>query len=113
MARKYNTIALQDMATTSKVGYLKVIKTAKNKYWSSSLLEATPQNLWTAKRIAYGQTRPRFPSLPGAETPRLMNKVLLDHFFPPKEAFTPPPRLRPYKKAPPLTKEEMASALST
>jgi len=41
-----------------------------------------------------------------------MNKVLLDHFFPPKEAFSPPPRLRPYKKAPPLTGEEISTALS-
>jgi len=113
MARKYNTIALRDMASTSKVGYFKVIKTAKNKYWSSSMLEATPQNLWTAKRFAYGEAPPRFPWLPGAETPQPMNKVLLDHFFPPKEAFTPPPRLRPYKKAPTLTKKEMASTLST
>jgi len=41
-----------------------------------------------------------------------MNKVLLEHFFPPKDPFSPPPRLRPQKKAPPLWKEEVATALS-
>ena len=41
-----------------------------------------------------------------------MNKVLLDHFFPPKEPFAPPTRRRPGKKAPPLTKEEILAALS-
>ena len=34
---------------------------------------------------------PRFPSLPGAETPQQMNGVMLDYFFPPKEPFSPPP----------------------
>jgi len=42
-----------------------------------------------------------------------MNEGLLDHFFPLKEQFSPPPpRLRPDKTAPPLTKKEIATALS-
>jgi len=41
-----------------------------------------------------------------------MNKVLLDHLFPPKEPFSPPHRLWPDKKAPPLTGEEVATARS-
>jgi len=112
MARKHGTRALQDVAHISKVGYFKVIETAKNKHWSSFLLSATPQTLWTAKKFAYGRAPPRFPSLPGAQTPPQMNNVLLDHVFPLKEPFSPPPRLRPDKKAPPLTKEEIAKALS-
>jgi len=112
MARKHGTSALRDVANTSKAGYFKAIKAAKNKRWSSFLLGPTPQSLWTAKRFAYGCTPPRFPSLPGAETPQQMNKVLLDHFFPPKTPFSPPPRLRPYRKAPPLSKEEIMIALS-
>ena len=91
MARKHGTPALQDEANISKAGYFKEIKAAKNKHWSSFLLGATPQSLWTAKRFAYGRTPPRFPSLPGAETPQQMNKVLLDHFFPPKIPFSRPP----------------------
>jgi len=112
MARKHGTPALRDVANTSNAGYFMAIKTAKNKYWSSFLLSATPQTLWTAKKFAYGLPPPRFPSLPGAETPQRMNVSLLDHFLPPKEPFFPPPRLRPDKKAPPLTKEEIATALS-
>ena len=41
-----------------------------------------------------------------------MNEALLGHFFPPKAAFSPPPRLRPHKSAPPLTTQEIAHALS-
>ena len=112
MARKHGTPALRDVANISKAGYFKSIKAAKNKHWLSFLLGATPQSLWTAKRFAYGRTPPRFPSLPGAETPQQMNKVLLDHFFPPKIPFSPPPRLRPYKRALPLKTEEITIALS-
>jgi len=41
-----------------------------------------------------------------------MNEALLGHFFPPKAAFSPPPRLRPHTSTPPLTREEIAHALS-
>jgi len=111
-AKERDTPHMREVAGTSKRGYFKAIKAAKNKHWSSFLLTATPQSLWTAKRFAYGRAQPRFPSLPGAETPQQMNKVLLDHFFPPKEPFSPPPRLRPDRSAPPLTTDEIATALS-
>jgi len=65
-----------------------------------------------AKRFAYGHAQPRFPSPSGAETPQQMNNVLLDHFFPPKKPFSPPPRLRPHKSVPPLTTDKIAAALS-
>lgn len=41
-----------------------------------------------------------------------MNDALLGLFFPPTAAFSPLPRLRPHKTAPPLTVEEIVSALS-
>ena len=66
--RKHNTPHMREIAGTSKSGYFKAIKTAKNNHWSSFLLAATPQSLWTAKRFTYGRAQPRFPSLPGAET---------------------------------------------
>jgi len=112
VARKHDTPHMREVAGTSKAGYFKAIKAAKNKHWSSFLLTATPQSLWTAKRFAYGRAQPRFPSLPGAETPQQMNSVLLDHFFPPKDPFSPPPWLRPYGSEPPLTTDEIAAALS-
>jgi len=103
---------MREVAGTSKTGYFMAIKAAKNKHWSSFLLTATPQSLWTAKRFAYGRAQPRFPSFPGGETPLQMNNVLLEHFFPPQEPFSPPPRLRPHNLVPPLTTEEIAAALS-
>jgi len=111
-ARKHDTPHMWEVAGTSKAEYFKAIKAAKNRHWSSFLLAATPQSLWTAKRFAYGRAQPRFPSLPVAKTPQQMNSVLLDHFFPPKEPFSPPPRLRPHKLVPPLTTDEIAAALS-
>jgi len=112
VARKHGTPALRDVAHISKPGYFKAIKTGKNKPWSSFLLSATPQTLWMAKKFAYGRAPPRFPSVPGAEAPQQMNNVLLDHVFPLKKPFSPPPRLRPDKHAPPLTNEEIPMALS-
>jgi len=103
---------MREVAGTSKRGYFKAIKAAKNKYWSSFLLAATPHSLWTAKRFAYGRAQPHFPSLKGAETSLQMNNVLLDHFFCPKEPFSAPPWHRPHKSAPPLTTDEIATALS-
>ena len=111
-ARKSDTPHMREVASTSKAGYFKAIKAAKNKHWSSFLLTATPQTLWTAKRFAYGRAQPRVPSLPGAETPQQMNNVLRDHFFPPKEPFSPPRRLRPHKSVPLLMTDEIAAALS-
>jgi len=51
-ARKQDTPHMREVAGTSKAGYFKAIKAAKNKQWSSFLLAATPQSLWTAKRFA-------------------------------------------------------------
>jgi len=111
-ASKHHTPHMLEVAGASKAWYFKAIKAAKNTHWSSFLLTATPQSLWTAKRFPYRCAQPHFPSLPGAETPQQMNDVLLDHFFPPKEPFLPPPRLRPHESAPPLTTDEIAAALS-
>jgi len=111
-ARKNDTSHMREIAGTSRAGYFKAIKAAKNKHWSSFLLAATPQSLGTAKWFANGRGQPPFPSLPGAETPLQMNNVLLVYFFPPKEPFSPWRRLRPHKSAPRLTTDERAAALS-
>jgi len=105
-------MALRETANISRTGHFKAIKVAKNKHWSSLLLSATPQNMWTARGFASGRAPPRFPSLPGAETQQQINDALLGHFFPSKAAFSPPPRLRPHNSTPLLTKEEIAHALS-
>jgi len=111
-ARTSDTPHMREIAGTSKAAYFKPIKAAKNEHWPSFLLTTTPQSLWMAKRFAYGPAQPRFPFLPGPETPQQMKNVLLDHFFPPKEPFSPPPRLRPHRSVPPLMTGEIAAALS-
>jgi len=111
-ARKHDTLLIGEVVGTSKAGYFKGIKAAKNQHGSSLLLTATPQSQWTAQRFAYSRAQPSFRFLPGAETPRQMNDVLSGHFFPPKEPFSPPPRLRAHRTAPPLTMEAIASTLS-
>jgi len=54
-ARKQDNQHMREVAGTSKAGYFKAIKAAKNKHWLSILMTATPQSLWTAKRFAYGR----------------------------------------------------------
>jgi len=41
-----------------------------------------------------------------------VTNVLLDHFFPPMEPFSPPPTVRPHKAVPPLKTDEIGTALS-
>ena len=60
LARKQGTLALRETANISRTGYFKAIKAANNKHWSSFLLSATPQNLWTAKRFPSGRGPPAF-----------------------------------------------------
>jgi len=111
-AKKHDTPHMWEGAGTSKAGYFKAIKAAKNKYWSAFRLAATPHSLWTGNWLPYRRAQARFPSLPGAETTVQMNNVLLDCFFPPKEPFSPLSWLRPHKSPPPRTTDEIAAALS-
>jgi len=64
-ARKHGTPHMREIAGTSKAGYFKAIKAAKNKHWASFLLTGTPQSLWMAKRFPYGRAQPHFPSVTG------------------------------------------------
>ena len=61
--------ALHASARAPRSTYFKAIKKAKRDHGSSFLASATPQSVWTAKKLAVGRTPPRFPELPGASTP--------------------------------------------
>ena len=91
---------------------MKVIKRARATYWSAFLARTTPQDIWTAKKFVAPRKTPRFPALPGADTPASINSALLDHFFPPKPALHSRGRLTPPTTHDPLTKEEIAQALA-
>ena len=100
------------VARLSKLGYFKAIKRAKGSYWSNFLARTTLQNIWTAKQYVAPRKTPRFPSLPGADSPAAINDALLKHFFCPKP---PPPargRSSPHSSATPLSQEEIKLALS-
>ena len=100
------------LARLSKLGYLKASKRAKGSYWSNFLTRTTPQNIWSAKQYLDTRKTPRFPTLPGADTPTSINDALLQHFFLPKP---PPPtggRLSPHANATPLSLDEVKQALS-
>ena len=62
--------------------------------------------------FASGRAPPRFPSPLRAGTPQQMDEALLGHFVPPIPAFSPPPGLRLHHSTPPLSKDEIAHALS-
>ena len=65
------------LARLSRLGYFKAIKRAKGSYWSNFLARTTPQNIWTAKQYVAPRKTPRFPTLPGADTPTPINDALL------------------------------------
>jgi len=99
-------------ARAARSTYFKAIKKAKSDYWSSFLASATPQTVWTVKKLAVGRPPPRFPELPGASTPPELNKALLDHFFPRKPASFPDTILLPFKDCLPLAADEIGRALA-
>ena len=104
--------ALLASARAARSAYFKAIKKAKRDHWSSFLASATPQTVWTAKKLAVGRPPPRFPELPGASTPPELNQALLDHFFLGVPARAPSTILLPFKECPPLSQDEVGRALA-
>ena len=101
----------QGVARLSKNRYFKAIKQAKNAHWSSFLSQATPQSLWTAKKLALGKSPTRFPNIPDADTPVKINSALLGHFFPSSPSLPLPASLRPHLNCPPLLPSEITTVL--
>ena len=112
VAKKSHATSDLQMARLSRNGYFKPIKRAKATYSSSFLAKTTPQNIWTAKKFVSPRKTPRFPSLPEAYSPVAINQALLNHFFPPRPAPPGRGRLASHPSHEPLTKEEIAQALS-
>ena len=112
LAKKYRTESLVSLARLWRQGYFQAIKKAKNTHWPEFLAKATPHNIWTAKKFVTPRKTPRFPDLPGADSPPEINDALLTHFFPPKPELPTRGRLHRHPSAVPLTKEEIAAALA-
>ena len=109
IAKKSRTASYRQVARHSRNGYFKAIKRAKATYWSSFLARTTAQNIWTVKKFVSPRKTPWFPSLPEADSPATINQALLDHFYP---APLSEAGLLPTLSHEPLTKEEIAQALS-
>jgi len=104
--------ALLASAWAARSAYFKAIKKARRAHWSSFLASATPQTVWTAKRLAVGRPPPGFPELPGASTPTELNKALLDHFFPGQPASFTDTILLPFRECLTLAVDEVTRALA-
>jgi len=104
--------ALLASARAARSAYFKAIKKAKRDHWSSFLASATPQTVWTAKKLAVGRPPPRFPDLPGASTPPKLNRALLDHFFPGEPPSFLDTILLPFRECLPLSLDEVTRALA-
>ena len=64
------------------------------------------------QRFAVARSPPRFPELPGASTPPVLNKALLDHFFPGEPAKSIDTILLPFRDCLPLAVDEIGRALA-
>ena len=111
-AKKSQSGTDRELAKLSRNGYFTAIKRARATYWSAFLARTTPQDIWTAKEFVAPRRTPRFPTLPGADTPASINNTLLDHFFPSKPALHSRGRFTPHTTYDPLTREEIAQALA-
>jgi len=100
-------------ARLSKLGYFKAIKRAKASYWADFFAKTCPNNISTAKKLGAPRKTPRFPSLPDASDLVLINKALLNHFFPPKDSVPDRSCLTKNPSAVPLSENEVRPALST
>ena len=104
--------ALIASARAATSAYFKAIKKAKSDHWSSFWASATPQTVWTVKKLAVGRPSHRFPELPGASTPPELNRALLNHFFPSEPARFLDTILLPLKDCLPLSADEVSRALA-
>ena len=104
--------ALLTSARAARFAYLKAIPKAKRDHWFSFLASATPQTLWTAKRLTVEHPPPPFAELPGASTPPELNRALLNHCFPSAPALFPNTILLPFRDCLPLSAEEVSRALA-
>jgi len=99
-------------ARAARSAYFKAIKKAKRDHWSSFLVSASPQTVWTVKKLAVGRPPPRFMELPGASTPPELNEALLQHFFAGEPARVIDTMLLPFKDCLPLAEDEVGRALA-
>src|SRR6266849_2121997 len=77
---------------SARKDYFHSIQKAKRKSWDLFLANAKPNDIWTAKKLAYGKDPPKTPSFSNAHTPSVtdLRNELIRGFFPHKGLPTPP-----------------------
>jgi len=98
-------------ARLSQLGHIKAIKRAKASDSTGFLAKTSLNNMWTAKQLVAPRKTPRFPSLHGPSDPVMINRVLLDHFFPPKDPLPGRGRLTRNPFTVPFSKDEVRLVL--
>jgi len=101
-----------ELLSMLRKAYFLAIEKAKRDHWSSFLASATPQSVWTAKKLAVGSPTPHFPQLPGASTPPELNPALRNHFFPGQPARFRDTILLPFTECLPLSQDVVGRALA-
>src|SRR6266699_3807177 len=107
--RKNNTSSSPELKKI-KNNYFAAIAKAKKAHWNTFLANATPNDIWAAKRIKTSSRLDLLPSFPDAENASQVASSLISHFFPPK----PIARLvspSPHDDAVDITQDEVSTAL--
>src|ERR1700704_6401921 len=90
MAKHHPDPTSHEEMKTARKAYLKAIQSAKRKAWDLFLANAKPNDIWTAKKLAFGKEPPKTPIFPNAHTPTELRDELIKGFFPPKNLPPPP-----------------------
>src|SRR6266852_1064031 len=110
--KKHNTNTSQEEMKTARKTYFKSIQSAKRKSWELFLANAKPNDIWTAKKLAFGKEPPKTPSFPNAHTPSELRDELIKGFFPPKHLPLPlPPAQAPHQEFEPIESDSITFAL--
>ncbi|KAH0602248.1 uncharacterized protein H6S33_009889 [Morchella sextelata] len=95
----------------AKNAYFNAIKQAKQEHWNSFVSNASSQDLWRLKKMA-SKMEDHVPSLPNSPTPTLLNKNLINAFYPPRTEAPSPPPIN-YQDVTPITPEKVQNVLKT
>jgi hypothetical protein len=104
--------SLHEQMKTARKAYFKSIQSAKRKSWDLFLANAKTNDIWTAKKLAFGKEPPKTPSFPNAHSPTDLRDELIKGFFPPKNLPPPPPQAQsPHSDFVPIDSDTITFAL--
>src|SRR6266849_5386281 len=97
---------------SARKDYFHSIQKAKRKSWDLFLANAKPNDIWTAKKLAYGKDPPKTPSFPNTHIPTDLRNELIKGFIPLKGLSTSPrPSPSPFSDFEPLDADTITFTL--